>query len=79
MSGATAAAHNQKGSPDASAVGPRTQMKGTWMSAASGIQCAFEGMGRTPLAGSLPPTSTKFQMKSTLKPWPAASWWATFT
>ena len=26
-------------------------MKGTWTSAASGIQCPFEGMGRTPSAG----------------------------
>ena len=45
-------------------------MNGTWISAASGIQWAFEGIGSTAAAasGSRPPTSTKFQMKSTLKP-----------
>ncbi len=62
VSGATAADASQKGKAEAVAVGPRSQMKGTWMRAASGIQCAFEGMGSTPSAGSRPPTSTKFQM-----------------
>ena len=47
-------------------------MNGTWTSDASGIQWALEGMGRVPTAGR-PPVSTKFQMKSTLKPWPAAN------
>jgi len=37
-------------------------MKGTWTSEASGIQCAFEGMGSVGSSGRRPPTSTKFQM-----------------
>ena len=45
---------------------------GTWTIEARGIQCAFDGIGRTGLAGILPPTSAKIQTKSTLKPWPAA-------
>ena len=61
VSGAVAALAIQKGSADASGVAPSTQMKGTWTSAASGIQWAFEGMGRTPASGSAPPTSTNPQ------------------
>ena len=62
VSGEVAAASTQKGRADAIAVGPSSQMNGTCTSAASGIQWAFEGMGSTPSAGSMPPTSTKFQM-----------------
>ena len=36
-------------------------MKGTWMTTASGIQWAFEGIGSVPASGRRPPTSTKFQ------------------
>ena len=54
-------------------------MKGTWTSDASGIQWAFDGMGSTPAVRQPPPVSTKFQMKSTWKPLPAASSRATFT
>ena len=54
-------------------------MNGTWTSEASGIQWAFEGIGRTGLAGITPPTSGKIQMKSTLNPWPEASCRATST
>ena len=54
-------------------------MNGTWTSDASGIQWAFEGIGRTGLAGIAPPTSGKIQMKSTLNPCPAASCRATST
>jgi hypothetical protein len=43
-------------------------MNGTWTIDASGIQWAFEGIGRTGFAGIVPPTSGKIQMKSTLKP-----------
>ena len=67
------------GIAEAIAVGPRSQMNGTWTSDASGIQWAFDGIGRTGLAGIAPPTSGKIQMKSTLKPWPAASCRATST
>ena len=62
VSGALAAASSQNGRAEATAVGPSSQMDGTWTSAASGIQWAFAGMGSTPSAGSVPPTSTKFQM-----------------
>ena len=62
VSGALAAARSQNGRAEAIAVGPSSQIDGTWMSAASGIQWALEGMGSTPSVGSLPPTSTKFQM-----------------
>ena len=54
-------------------------MNGTWTRAASGIQCALDAIGRTGFAGMAPPISGKIQMKSTLKPWPAASWRATST
>ncbi len=67
-SGAASAPMNANGSAEAMAVGPRSQMNGTWTSDASGIQWAFEGIGRTGLAGITPPTSGKIQMKSTLKP-----------
>jgi hypothetical protein len=67
------------GSADASAVGPRTQMNGTCTSDASGIQCAFEGIGRVGLAGIFPPTSAKIHRTSVLKPCPAASWRAVST
>ena len=68
-----------KGSADANPVWPKSQMNGTWTIEASGIQCAFEGIGRTGLAGIVPPTSGKIQMKSTLKPWPPATLRATST
>ena len=54
-------------------------MNGTWTSEASGIQWALDGIGRTGLAGILPPTSAKIQMKSMLKPWPAGERRATST
>ncbi len=52
----------QKGSAAASGVGPNSQMNGTCTSDASGIQCAFDGIGSVGLGGIVPPTSTKFQM-----------------
>ncbi len=55
------------------ALAPNTTRNGTWTSDASGIQWAFEGIGRTGFAGILPPTSAKIQTKSTLNPWPVAS------
>ena len=79
VSGAAVAPMIANGIADANAVGPRSQMNGTWTSDASGIQCAFDGIGRTGLAGIPPPTSGKIQTKSTLKPLPAASWRATST
>ncbi len=78
-SGAASAPAIANGSAEAMAVGPSSQMNGTWTSDASGIQWALDGIGRTGLAGMAPPTSGKIQMKSTLKPWPAASWRATST
>ena len=54
-------------------------MNGTWTIDASGIQCAFDGIGRTGWRGIAPPTSGKIQMKSTLNPCPAASCRATST
>ena len=57
----------------------RASRNGTWTSDASGIQWAFDGIGRTGSAGSAPPTSGKIQMKSTLNPSPAASARATST
>jgi hypothetical protein len=38
VKGEVAAAMSQKGTADAAAVGPSSQMNGTWTSAASGIQ-----------------------------------------
>ena len=46
--GATAAAASQKGRAAAAGVVPNSQMKGTWITAASGIQWAFDGIGRAP-------------------------------
>ncbi len=77
--GADSAPRRMNGSDDASVVGPSSQMNGTWTIEASGIQCALDGTGRTGFAGSFPPTSTKIQMKSMLKPWPAARLRATST
>ena len=54
-------------------------MNGTWTIEASGIQWAFDGIGRVGLAGMEPPTSGKIQMKSTWKPLPEATWRATST
>ncbi len=78
-SGAASAPMNANGRADAIAVGPSSQMNGTWTIEASGIQCALDGIGRMGLAGIAPPTSGKIQMKSTLNPCPAASWRATST
>ena len=79
VSGAASAPMSANGSAEAIAVGPSSQMNGTWTIEASGIQWAFDGIGRAGSAGILPPTSAKIQMKSTLKPWPAASDRATST
>jgi hypothetical protein len=46
----------------------KTMRNGTWTMDASGIQCAFEGIGRVGSGGMTPPTSAKIQMKSTLNP-----------
>ena len=54
-------------------------MNGTWTIDASGIQCAFEGIGRIGSAGIVPPTSGKIQMKSTWNPSPPATFRATST
>ncbi len=78
-SGAANAPANANGRAEAIAVGPRTQMNGTWTSDASGIQWALDGIGSTGLAGMTPPTSAKIHTTSTLKPCPAASWRATST
>ena len=78
-SGAAAAPISANGRFAASVVGPRASMNGTMTIDASGIQCAFDGIGRTGLAGSVPPTSGKIQTKSTEKPWPEASCRATST
>src|ERR1035437_10739871 len=59
------------GIADASGVGPRSHIAGSWMIAASGIQWALLGIGSIGWAGIRPPTSTKDPMKSMLKPWPA--------
>ena len=67
------------GSAEAKAVGPRSQMNGTWMNDASGIQWALLGIGRTGSAGRTPPTSAKIQTKSTSNPWPSAIARATST
>ncbi len=54
-------------------------MNGTWISDASGIQWAFEAIGRTGFAGIAPPTSAKIQTTSMLKPCPLARFRATST
>ncbi len=72
VSGAAREPRRANGSAEASAVGPRSQMKGTWTSDASGIQWALEGIGRIGSAGIVPPTSAKIQTTSTENPCPAA-------
>ena len=67
------------GRAEANAVGPRSQMNGTWTRDASGIQCALDAMGSTASAGMRPPTSGKIQTTSMEKPCPAASCRATST
>ena len=61
----------KNGMADASEVGPRSHIVGSWMIAASGIQWALLGIGKMGCAGIRPPTSTNDQMKSILKPCPA--------
>ncbi len=78
-SGAAREPTSANGSAEANPVSPSSQMNGTWTRDASGIQCALDGIGRTGFAGIAPPTSGKIQMKSTVKPLPAASSRATFT
>ena len=78
-SGAANAPAIANGSAEAIAVGPSSQMNGTWTIEASGIQCALDAIGSTGFAGIFPPTSAKIQTTSTLNPWPAASWRATST
>src|SRR4051812_10125956 len=68
VSGAANDPMSANGRADAQGVSPRIQMNGTWMTDASGIQCAFEGIGSTGFAGMVPPTSGKIQMRSMLKP-----------
>ena len=80
VSGAAVAPMIANGAAEAQAAAvPKTAMSGTWTMDASGIQWAFEEMGRTAFAGILPPTSAKIQMKSTLKPAPSWSERATST
>ena len=78
-SGAAMAPMSANGRADANAVGPRSQMNGTWTRDASGIQCALDAIGRTASAGIRPPTSAKIQTTSMEKPCPAASCRATST
>ena len=70
--GAASAPQIANGSAEANAVGPSSQMNGTWTSDANGIQCPKLAIGRTGFAGRVPPSSAKIQTKSTEKPWPAA-------
>ena len=79
VSGAAIEPMSTNGSAEAHAVAPSTAMNGTWTIDANGIQCAFDGIGRAGTAGIPPPTSGKIQTKSTLKPWPAATFRATST
>ena len=79
VSGAASAPISANGAADAHATSPKTARNGTWTIDASGIQWAFEGIGRVGTAGIVPPTSGKIQMKSTLKPAPAWSARATST
>ncbi len=67
------------GSADATAVGPRVAMNGTWTRLANGSQCALDGTGSVGTSGMRLPTSAKIQTKSTLRPWPAAIARATST
>ena len=64
---------NANGRSAAIGFGPKIARNGTWTSDASGIQWAFDGIGRIGLAGIVPPTSAKIQTKSTENPWPLAS------
>ena len=52
MSGAARAPISANGSAAAHATSPKIDRNGTWTIDASGIQCAFEGIGRTGSAGS---------------------------
>src|SRR5689334_2011915 len=76
-SGAASAPKSANGSAAAVAFDPNNHRNGTWTIDASGIQCAFDGIGSTGFAGILPPTSAKIQTKSTLNPRPAAREFAT--
>src|SRR3954453_2435526 len=67
-SGAANAPAIANGIAEAIAVGPRSQMNGTWTSDASGIQWAFEGIGRTGRAGIRPPPPGKIQRSRHGKP-----------
>ncbi len=78
-SGAAREPMSANGRADAKAVGPSSQMNGTWTRDASGIQCALDAMGRIGSAGIRPPTSAKIQTTSIERPWPAASRRATST
>ena len=79
VSGAAVAPINAKGNADAQATSPKSSRNGTWTRDASGIQWAFDGIGRTGSAGTTPPTSGKIQIRSMLNPSPAASARATST
>ena len=79
VSGAAVAPISAKGSADAQATSPKSSRNGTWTTDASGIQWAFDGIGRTGSAGTTPPTSGKIQIRSMLNPSPAASARATST
>ena len=50
-SGAARAPNSANGIAEAIAVGPSSQMNGTWTIDASGIQCALDGIGRTGWSG----------------------------
>ena len=67
VSGAAVAPINANGRADAQATSPKASRNGTWIKDASGIQWAFDGIGRTGSAGRTPPTSGKIQIKSMLK------------
>jgi hypothetical protein len=78
-SGAASDPMRANGRADATGDDPNSQMNGTWTSDASGIQWALLGIGSVGSAGSFPPTSAKIQMKSTWKPCPPATEFATST
>jgi hypothetical protein len=79
VSGAASEPMRTPGIALATAVGPRIEMNGAWSRLASGSQWAFEGIGSVGIAGMRAPTSAKIQMKSTLRPLPAAMDRATST
>ncbi len=79
VSGAAREPSRANGSAEASAVGPRSQMNGTWTIDASGIQWAFDGTGSVGYAGIVPPTSGKIQIALIVKPCPVARLRATST